>query len=255
MLVRSKGFWISTVAFLLVSSGLVWFVLLPMMTTYRATAEEIASTAQQLEGKKQFLATVLQLSNDQASLETTFVAATAALPITTDPENLLIQLYALTKSLGLNSTITVPFDKTSTVGTPSTPPAASSDDVSPGPVGSSQPVVVSEPSTNSKGAEFSITGELSFSQVNSLIRRLWSFSRWNKISSIDIAYSSEKMSVTVSSQVFSRPAVSESSFAGTDSELLVKARQLFGSLKQYSTVPDIEKEGNFGRTDPFATAD
>ncbi|OGD61201.1 hypothetical protein A3A71_01225 [Candidatus Berkelbacteria bacterium RIFCSPLOWO2_01_FULL_50_28] len=255
MLARSKGFWISTVVFLLVSVGLIWFVLLPMMTSYRATTDEIASTTEQLESKKQFLATVQQLSNDQTSLETTFAAATAALPITTDPENLLIQLYALTKDLGLDATIIVPFDKSSTVGTQSTPPATSGDDVSPGPVSSSQPIVVSEPATGSKGAEFSITGEISFSQVNSLIRRLWSFSRWNKISSIDIANASDKMSVTVSSQVFSRPGVTESSFAGTDSELLSKARQLFGSLKQYSTVPDIEKEGNFGRTNPFATAD
>ena len=95
MLARSKGFWISTVVFLLVSVGLIWFVLLPMMTSYRATTDEIASTTEQLESKKQFLATVQQLSNDQTSLETTFAAATAALPITTDPENLLIQLYAL----------------------------------------------------------------------------------------------------------------------------------------------------------------
>ena len=108
MLARSKGFWISTVVFLLVSVGLIWFVLLPMMTSYRATTDEIASTTEQLESKKQFLATVQQLSNDQTSLETTFAAATAALPITTDPENLLIQLYALTKDLGLDATIIVP---------------------------------------------------------------------------------------------------------------------------------------------------
>jgi hypothetical protein len=158
-----------------------------------------------------------------------------------------LQLDGLLGSLGLsNAKITVPF------GSATTASAAASDtsDSKPGTVGNTtKPVVKSDVANQTV---VTIAGEMDYDHTKALLAALRSFSRWNKVTALDITQSGTVTNVTVSLQVFTAPDAT-ADFTGADGDFLVRAKKIFGSLKQYATVPNYQTEGSYGRSNPFAT--
>lgn len=248
MLVKSTSFWIATGIFLVVCLGLTWLVFPRLITKFRQTQQTLKTADEEITKAEQFLSTIDALSKNLDDLEKYHDAARLALPTTVEPEQLLLQLNGLVSDLRLDATVTVPISK----GTTSTSTgSSSSSEVKAGSIGSSGTVVSNENTTNEAGATFTINGKFGFGDLQTLIVRLRTFSRWNKIQSIDITRSDTTTTVALTGQVFSRP-LSNKEFSGTDPQFMKKAGELFASLKSYATIPDITNEGSYGRKDPFA---
>lgn len=243
MLIKNKYFWISTFLFLAINLAVIWLFYPRLISQYRSNKQALIDIDAQLSQKQQLAATINSLQRNRSELDSYFTTASRALPIVNSPELLLLDLDGLAKHLDLNQVkITVPFTQTA-----SSSATTSSDDVKPGSAANSQPTVVSDGKAKA-GTDFTISGEFGLDKTKQLITQLRAFIRWNKISSIDIT-SSDKTSATVVAQVFTGARPSQD-FSG-NSQLLEKAKTLLGDLQSFSNLPDSQKEGSFGRSDPF----
>lgn len=250
-LLTSKYFLIVTALFLAVSVTAIWFFYPSVLKTYndnRSLSETLARQIKtgQLEGT-----TVKDLAAAKTTIGSLFDSASSALPDSPAADLLLLQFEGLTKSMGLNATITVPFSSASLasqVAAPTTPTDENEIKPKSGSVGGTQPVVTT--TTSSTKADFSLGGEWDYPTVLNLLTKLKTFSRWNAVTSIDLARSGDKSTATVSGKVFWSPTA-DLQFSGSVKELLTQANTLFGGYQSYAATPDITKEGNFGKSNPF----
>ncbi|QQG49887.1 MAG: hypothetical protein HZB70_03780 [Candidatus Berkelbacteria bacterium] len=246
MLVKSTSFWIATGIFLVACLGIVWLVFPKLISKFRLAQQTLKTANEEVAKTQQFLNTVETLNKNLDDLGKYNEAARLALPTTTEPEQLLLQLNGLIADLKLDATVTVPISKTT--GTSTTSGASSG--VKAGSIGGGT-VVSNENANTDTGVTFTINGKFGFGELQTLIGRLRTFSRWNKIQSIDITRSDSASTVSITGQVFSKP-LSGKEFSAADPQFLKKAGDLFGGLRSYATIPDITQEGSYGRKDPFA---
>ncbi|HSX42246.1 MAG TPA: hypothetical protein VLE93_02750 [Candidatus Saccharimonadales bacterium] len=217
-LLKSQRFWIATGSFLVLAGALLYFTFPPLWRTFQSQRSRLSDLNAQISSQTQYIATIKSLTAQPDTVNSLYQKATELLPPALDSDLLALQLDGLLASLNLsNLTVTVPFAATGTVA----------------------------PSVT-------LTGAASFSQAQTLIAALKTFGRWNKITSIDLAQTGQNSTVTVSTSVFFRAAKAPE-FSGSNTKLLTQAATLFKGYQTYATAPNVTQEGDFGRTDPFAS--
>jgi hypothetical protein len=214
-------FWVMTLVLLAVAflSGLR--IIPPMYATYQQNQQSIIERQAELDKQQKFLAAVNAVRQDETALDSLYAQAQTALPSSNGSESLMLQLDGLLGELSINASIDVPLS-----------------------------VATTEGQATQNQLEVSISGDINYTQTRTLISRLKSFARWNKIKSFNIAKTNDDFSTTISFFAFFKPGkVAE--FSG-DSAVMTKANQVFDSLRSYSTTPDSTTEGNYGRSNPFS---
>lgn len=254
-LLSSKYFLIISLIFVATTIAVTWLLFPGAITTFKSNKTESSALTEKLQISRAEGVKIAELIVAKDSVESLFQTATMALPTSPSPDLLLLQLDGLTKSLGLTATITVPFSagpQTSqvTVLAPSTkdnniltPPST---------IGGSQPNT--EPTTNnspsSANITFTLAGDWDYPTALKLLAKLKTFIRWNTITSVDLAKTADKSTSTISGRVYWAPT-NNASFSGSIKDFLNQAETLFSSYQSYTTAPDINQEGDFGKTNPF----
>lgn len=193
----------------------------PVSSQVRANIAQIKQLEGQIAANEQFLVSIQSLEEQRATVEKLHQQAGLSLPETAQPEILLLQLDGLLKSLELaNISINVPLAST----------ADKKDQA--------QAITT-----------FTLTGAASFDQAKTLIAKLRTLSRWNKLIQASFTKSGDGTSLIISGQAFSKPLASKT-YSG-NANLVAEATKFFDSFQAYTTVPDVTREGNFGKTDPF----
>ena len=248
-LFSSKYFLITTALFLVITVVVIWFFFPPLLGAFNENRAKNTELAQKLAASQADQTTMNELTAAKVSLADLSAKATLALPSSPSADLLLLQLDGLTKSLGLEATITVPFSQATPVSQVAAP--VSEGEVKPGSgsTGGTQPIVTS-PSASSK-TDFSLSGNWDFPTVLNLLTKLKTFSRWNNITSVDLVKSADKSTATISGKVFWTPPETNLQFSGSVKELLSQGKTLFGDNQSYAEPPDITREGNFGKSNPF----
>lgn len=250
MLVRNKIFWIMTLVFLGAALSVTWLTYPSLLRQLQANRAQGVTLNQTLDQQKQYAALVKSLSAEEKTVNELYQSAQYALPATTSGEILLLQLDGLLNSIKLGSaTITAPF------ATAVPAPAAASTDASgvkPSTQGGNNPTTTPVVKSGAQGlTNFTIVAETDFGTLKVLIEKLRHMARWNKITSVDVTVTGDKMTATIISQIFTKPDATKE-FSSTDPQFLTKAKELFSSFVSYTTVPDASKEGNYGRSNPFS---
>lgn len=219
-LVRNLYFWIATLILLaVVGTILLWFVP-PLINQIKTNRAELAKLNTEVSDNEQFLATIQIIEEQTTILDSLNEKALLSLPKDTQPEILILQLEGLLESLNLSL------------------------------VKIEAPLGTQVTSAEGQGTQkFTLTGTMTFDQTKQLITRLRGLSRWNKLISIDITQQQDRTSVTIAGEAFSKPGTPKS-FTGSKT-FLTDAKALFDSLTPYTTIPDVQTEGNFGKNDPF----
>lgn len=249
MIFKSKTFWIASALFLIIAGGVTWLVILPLISKAEEQGGQLSSLQSQVQSQQQYLATIKNLTKDRTTVNGLFDAANQLLPTNSGSDILSLQLNGLIGSLGLPDMVaTVPFTGAVTVTTGGAVSSSTTPQAAGSLGGNSAPIVQG---TTPNQLAFTLAGQASFSQAQSLLGHLRTFSRWNKITAIDVNQSGNQVNVTVSANVFSR-SVAPTTLSGTNANLLTQAKTLFGQFQSYATTPDIKTEGQFGRGDPFA---
>lgn len=249
VLLKQKSFWIATALFMLISLAIIWLALPPALSAIQDTRSQLSQIDSQISVAQIRLDAGKTLKENSAQLQNLYNSAVLALPESSDTDQLMLQLEGLISDLKLDATLTLPLSSASAT-TASTPVITSNDNIQPGGAGSSGSSSA-QSATPSGGASFTVNGKYGFSSTRELLSALKYFSRWNKISSVSLAVSGDSSTSTVTAQVFSsdtKPA----EFSGTATDFIQQAQQVFSSLVSYATVPSVDTEGNFGRTDPFS---
>ncbi len=219
---RNLTFWILTLVFLGLVGGIGWLVIPAQLRSVSASRAELIQLAAQVSENEQFLATLGSIEKEPETLDELYQKATLSLPMSPQPEILILQLDGLLASLSLS---------TATIEVPLSAP-------------------VSEEGTGQTAiTKFTISGSMSFDQVKQLIVQLRTLSRWNQLTAIDITTEGEKTTATITGQASSRVS-SPKTFTGKQT-FLADAEALFNRFTPYTTVPNIETEGNFGKSNPF----
>lgn len=250
-LIRNKYFWFSTILFLIIGVGGIWLVFPQLLQQRQDISDQMATIDSQIAAATQRQAAIRALNSNEAQVDALYQTASLALPVTTDAENLTLQLHGLLDSLKLTSAvITAPFQQTAAVAAPT---ASSSTTTTPTPSSqtSTGPVAQTNTAANSTQGTFTISGEMDFATAQVLIADLRMMTRWNRLTGIEISQSGGKTTVLITAQVYARKAPA-TAFNSTDLTFLNKAAKVFGSLKAYATAPDVTKEGSYGRANPFA---
>lgn len=251
-LVKSKYFWISTVLFLAIGLGMIWFMFPPLVQSMQSYQNESATLDTQIAAATAHQAAVKILNANETRVTSLYQTATLSLPANTDAENLTLQLRGLLDSLGLTSAvITAPFQQTATAVTPTTTTPSTTGTPTPSTQTSTGPATSVPTTANSAQSSFTVVGDMDFATAERLITRLRTMTRWNKLTSFDINQANGKTTVTITGQVFSRKAPT-ATFSSTDITFLDKATKLFSALTSYATAPDVTTEGTYGRSNPFA---
>jgi len=221
-ILKNTYFWVMTLILLavVVLSGLR--IIPPMYATYQENQQTIADRKAELDKQQKFLDAVNAVKQDEASLNDLYTQAQTALPISNGSESLMLQLDGLLKELAIDATIDVPLAVDNT----------------------------DDQATAQNQLEVSINGDIGYNKARSLISRLKTFARWNKIKGFSIAKSTTGFTTSVNFLAYFKPGrVPE--FSG-DSNIMDKAAQVFDSLRSYTTVPDSTTEGTYGRSNPFS---
>jgi len=250
-LIKSRTFWVATALFLLVTLAIIWLALPPALRAIQDVRKKLSEIDSQIATQQTRLETGRALKKNSAELDSLYEKASLALPKTADLDQLMLQLEGLLASLKLDATLSLPLQASSPQSTASAGPVITSNDTEVRPGGAGTTTTSPPPTEPGKKTTFTITGKYGFSDTRRLLTSLKNFSRWNKISSIVIKVSSDTSTSTVTAEVFyasSKPP----EYTGTASELMEQARQALANLTSYTTAPSVEKEGNFGRIDPFA---
>jgi hypothetical protein len=247
-LFKKPSFWLVSGLFLIVVVGMIVYVFPPLFSRFSELRTVETELKAEQAKQQQYTDLLSNLSKNKDTVANLYQSAEQAMPSTVKADFLLIQLDSMTDSIGLGSAkLVVPFSQ----GVVATPAAtgSSSDATRGSSANSSQPVVKSD--TSGSQTTFSISGEISFPSVQSLIQSLRGLSRWNRITSIDLGLNGEAPTATITAQVFTLPSRS-TTFTGTDTNFLKKAEALFSSAKAYTTQPDSTSEGSYGRANPFS---
>jgi len=245
ILIKQPMFWITTGLFVIISAGLLVYVMPDLLNRYTNFRAQNSDLQTQIADKESYLNQVKTLKNDKDNVEKYYEIAQKALPTSASSDTLLLQIEALTNSLGLGGvTITVPFNQVA-----ASPTSSSSDTVSTGGAANSTPGTVVK--SSSTQTTFTVAGEMGFDSFRTLVSRLRTFARWNRVTTIDLTLSGGEYAASVTAQVFWKNTA-QAAFSGSTS-FLSSAKTLFDPLQSYSTTPDIQKEGDYGRPDPFAT--
>lgn len=248
---KSKSLIIFTGLFLLLVGGVLWKVYPPLWQKYQASRATHQALQSELDREQQYSATIKVLEKHKDLLASLTASARQALPTTTEPDLLLLQLDGLASSLDMAAaTLTVPFGAPAAAVATKKDATSDSGDPKPASQGGS---TNSQPVVKSDGGQTTmvISGEYGYEQLKALLVALTTFSRWNKLTGFDITRAADKTTLTVSAQVFSRPNPA-AVFSGQDAKFLEKARTTFGALKSYATAPNSATEGTYGRGDPFS---
>jgi len=220
-LTHNLYFWLASLVVLGIALILGIFVYSPLFAQVNESKRQSAELDKQIASQEQFMTTIQALSREPETLQALNEQASLALPSVPQPEILQLQLEGLLKSVELgNATIDVPLS----AATQTKDSAATV-------------------------TRFSITGSMSFAQTKTLLIKLRTLNRWNKISGVTISKGENISQVTIQGEAFSRPA-NQTTFSG-GRDFLTQATKLFSSYDSYTTIPDIKKEGTFGKDNPF----
>jgi len=250
-LLNSKYFIVITGLFLVVTIAIIWFFFPPVLKTFNENKAQSNALTEQIKSSQAEASTVKDLVAAKTTIADLYDTATTALPSSPSADLLLLQFDGLTKSLGLNATITVPFSEGALAAQVATPEAPKDEnDIRPGSgsAGGTQPIISS--SGTGTGTDFSLSGEWDYPTVLSLLTKLKTFIRWNTVTSIDLTKTADKSTATISGKVFWTPS-SKLEFSGSVKDLLNQAKTLFAGYQTYAEAPDVTKEGNFGKSNPF----
>ncbi|MEK7202417.1 MAG: hypothetical protein AAB669_02725 [Patescibacteria group bacterium] len=250
-LLTNKYFLVVTGLFLVITIGVIWLFFPPAIRLFNENKAAKLSLAEQIQTSQTDAAGVKDLVAAKTTIADLYDKASLALPSSPSADLLLLQFDGLTESLGLDATITVPFSEGSLAAQVAAPAAPASDEeIKPGSgsAGGTQPIITSS-DTGTK-TDWSLGGEWDYPTVLALLTKLKTFGRWNAVTSIDITAAADKSTATISGKVFWTPS-SNLQFSGSAKELLTQAKTLFGSYQTYATTPDVTKEGNFGKSNPF----
>ena len=204
-LLTSKYFLIISALFLVAAIAVIWFFFPPVIKSFNDNREQADTLAAQIETSQAEAATVNDLIAAKATIAELHEQASTALPGSPSADLLLLQLDGLTKSLGLEATITVPFSQ------------------------ATLPAQVDSSAAPKNESDI----------------------RWNAVTSIDLTRAADKSTATISGKVFWVPSTNLQ-FSGTAKDLLSQAKTLFDGYQTYAEAPDVTKEGNFGKSNPFA---
>ncbi len=244
LLIKQPLFWIATTLFLILGVGALLYLMPPLVSDLSNSRAKIQELNSQISEKQNYLAQVAVLKDDGEAIESYYATAGKALPTSVETDSLLLQLEGMVNILRLSgATITVPFSTAAT-----TAASSSSEGVTTG--GSANSTTSPVVKSNGSQTTFTISGKFGFNDMRTLLQSLRSFSRWNKITSIELTKSGDEYSATVISQIFWLSG-DNLSFSGSTA-FLSTAKSLFSDLKSYSTAPDVTTEGSYGRSDPFA---
>ncbi len=228
-LIRSRWFWFSTGLALLFSVGMVIFIYPSLIKQYNDHKSQVKDLDSQIQANEQYLLSVQTLEKSPEQVDQLYGKASQVLPSKAEPEILQLQLDGLLQSLALTKiSLNVPLVDTA----------------APDPNSAAQ--------TAAKATPFTLVGSMDFNQVKSLIEKLQTFTRWNKVTSVDISRTLEGMNATISGEAYSRSTTVKDFTASKD--FLTKATATFNNNQIYATLPDVKTEGNYGRNDPFAPA-
>lgn len=250
-LLSDKSFLAISALWLAITIAVIWFFFPDAIKRYNEVRVSRQTLTEQIEAAKRDAAEMKDLVTEKSTLADLYDKASLALPSSPSADLLLLQFDGLTKSLGLNATITVPFSEGSLVTQVAAPSAPTDEkDIKPGSgsTGSSQPIVTS--SAAGTKTDYSLSGEWDYPTVLSLLAKLKTFGRWNAITAVDLTKAADKTTATISGKVYWAPTA-DSQFSGSVKDLLKQASALFGNYQSYATTPDITKEGNFGKSNPF----
>ena len=250
MLLKSKFFWIITAIFLLACLGAAWKLYPPVLKEFGALRDQEKKLQDDTKKAEYYNQSVKKLKENADSLDKVYLNATHALPVTPKNDLLLLEIEGLTNSIGLsNVAISVPFQGSVAQASPSSQSASSGgdDSVKRGSTANTKPIVKG---TSTDTTSVTISGNIDFSKAKELVSKLQSFSRWNKVKSVDITKSSDTYATTITIEVFTRP-LPTAGFTDTSSTFLKTAQDLFTPLKTYTSEPDATTEGNYGKPNPF----
>lgn len=249
-MIQSKLFWIATAIFLTVTLLTLWFLYPPALAEFNNTRNQNTKLSEEIATSRQRVASLNELKQNKTTLNDIHQKAVSALPTTPSADLLLLQLDGLAQALGLDLTITVPFNEGAFSSQVSPTPAIDDGKIKQGSgsAGSSAPIITS----SGAKTEFTLAGKFDFATTLNLLTKLKTFSRWNNVTTIDISGNTTETGVTVSGQVFWTPD-SKKEFSGDANTLLQTAQKLFSGYQNYAAVPDFTREGQYGRSDPFAT--
>jgi hypothetical protein len=244
MLLKNKFFWFSTVIFLAVSLGAIWRLYPPILSQLRTNNEKSRQLDADLQAAESQIKNISTLTNKADQLNEAYLLAQRALPVNPEADLLLLELEGLLNDLGLTDVkITVPFQNTTPIS------AAPADDGAARPGGAAN---TTKPIVKSSGASttFTLSGEISYPQLKTLLERLRTLSRWNKITSLEIAKVSDRYSTTITAEFFTRPAPTQETTLDS-TKIFEQAKTVFGKLRVYTAKPDSSKEGSYGKENPF----
>lgn len=248
-ILKSKLFLISTVVFLGVTLSVIWFLYPPSLKRFNDTRGQGAKLDSDIASTQKIVTSLNDLASKKGSLDDLYDKASQALPTSPSADLLLLQLDGLTKALGLNVAITVPFGEGALVS--QVAPSSSTDTTvkqGSGSVGSSKPIVTSASNSNT---QFTLAGKFDFTATQTLLTKLKALIRWNNVTGVTITSSGGDMNVTITGEVF-WASQSNSTLSGSVSTVLDQGAKLFSGYQSYSTVPNANTEGSFGRANPFA---
>ncbi len=220
-LISNKLFWLSTGGTLVLLVVLLVFVYPPQIRQYQSHKDEIVSLDTQISDNEKYLATLKTLEKSPDDIKSLYDKASELLPVKPEPEILILQLSGLLNSLGLAAATTnVPFGSGA----------------------------VNEANNTTA---FTITGDMSFDAARNLVEHLKTFSRWNKIVSVEFSQKQDGgLAIILNAETYSKPDPNKE-FSGL-SKLLDQAKEAFNANQSYTTIPDVTTEGNYGRSNPFA---
>lgn len=247
-LVTLPAFWVVTTIFALAVLFAAVFVLPATLREFNDQKTQLSAEQVKADESKRYQTIVSQIAKESATVDELYELAKKALPESAESELLLLELEVLMSQVGMSNTnINVPLNQATQSqaaagGSVIAPQGAlSTTESAPAPT---QPVVKSAGDTT-----FTVSGEGSWEMVVTLIEKLRTFSRWNKVTAIELSKKDSVITASISAQAYTRPTSTK--FIGSDPELLTKAKELFFNIQSYTTRPDPTTEGTFGKTNPF----
>ena len=238
-MLNNKIFWIATFAFAILLGALLWFGVMPQLATIssdKATLDDINS---KIQTEQDYITLVNSINKEKDQLTAISDKAELALPESSKPEIIQLELEGLFKNLNLPLSFSVPYTATAPVATGN----VNASDVKPA------NGATSSASKTTNVISFTISGTINYDQLKTLLNTLKTSTPWNKINELDISYKDNSLSITISANTFWKKA--STTFTGGDPKFLEKAKALFDNIQSYASTPDVTKEGNFGRGNPF----
>lgn len=249
MIWKQGRFWLITALFLTLNLLVIYFAYPPLLGKLRATKEQSATLQAKLVDDRQFVANLDALNKNSLEINRYSEMAEMALPSRVGSDILLLQLDGLLQAANLSAlTVTTPFSQGVAVATLAPAVETPESEVKAGSIGAKK----SQPSqASSASPSFTINGDMSFTQMKTLLAHLATLARWHQITALDLSASADKTTGSLTASIFTSPA-SPGNAEDLDAGFLEAARKVFDPLQTYTTIPNSKTEGIYGRTDPLA---